>query len=119
VALGVGLAVGVVGWAATKIVTGVPLTAELLPVGFCAKTFPGVVPAGAPDSVFDTTLNPAVWRSCVAVACESPTTDGTGTAPPETVSVIWVPGGSLVPAAGDCFVTWPAGTVDAGSDTVL
>ena len=54
-------------------------------------------------------------RIWLAVCCESPITEGTGTAPPETVIVTVEPGGA-VPPLGLWLTTVPEGWVDVGSD---
>src|ERR1700733_13050687 len=65
------------------------------------------------------TWNPAVVSTDWAVCWESPTTEGTGTSPPETVRVIVVLGGWLLPAGGLSDSTCPVGAVELGSDLIV
>jgi hypothetical protein len=60
------------------------------------------------------TWKPAVVRTWVAVCCESPTTGGTETAPPDTVMVMVAPG-AAVPPLGFWLITWPAGEDEVAS----
>ena len=94
VGVSVGVAVSVGGalgdWPfCTKMVTVEPFVAVPL-AGFCWKTVPLAYCAG-PDPCWTLTWKPAVVRTWLAVCCESPTTDGTETAPPDTVMVMVAP----------------------------
>ena len=67
-----------------------------------------------PDPGVTLTWKPAWVSSWVAVAWESPTTDGTEIAPPEIVMVTVEPG-RAVPPLGLWAVTWPSGADEVGS----
>ena len=67
-----------------------------------------------PDPCWTLTANPAVVRILLAVCWESPTTDGTGTAPPETV-IVTVEPGEAVPPLGLWLITVPDGCVEVWS----
>ena len=91
----------------TKMVTVDPLAAVLVAAGCCENTVPLAYWAG-PLPGWALTAKPAVVRIWLAVCCESPITEGTGTAPPETVIVTVEPGGA-VPPLGLWLTTVPAG----------
>src|SRR5580704_13485064 len=93
-------------------VTVEPFAALPLP-GTWLKTVPLGYWAG-PDPCWTLTWKPAWVRIWLAVAWESPTTDGTVTAPPETVMITVDPGGA-VPWLGLWAVTWPSGADEVGS----
>src|SRR5260370_16846404 len=92
---------------------------------FAALPDPGTwlktVPFGywaEPDPCWLMTCTPAWVRIWVAVPWESATTEGTGTAPPDTVMVTVEPGGA-VPALGLWVIAWPVGRLEVGSDLTL
>src|SRR6266851_1360252 len=92
---------------------------------FAALPDPGTwlktVPFGywaEPEPCCALTLKPAWVRIWVAVAWESPMTEGTETAPPDTVMVTVAPGGA-VPPFGLWLITWPVGWLEVGSDLTL
>src|SRR5271165_4967783 len=93
-------------------VTVEPFAAVPLP-GTWLKTIP-LAYCDGPDPCWTLTWNPAWVRIWLAVAWESPMTDGTETAPPETVIVTVEPGGA-VPPLGLWAVTWPTGADEVGS----
>src|ERR1700730_15529772 len=93
-------------------VTVEPFAAVPLP-GTWLKTCPLVYWDG-PDPCWALTWKPAWVRIWLAVAWESPMTEGTETAPPETVMVTVEPGGA-VPWLGLWAVTWPSGADEVGS----
>src|SRR5580704_6758654 len=97
-------------------VTVAPFVAVPL-AGTWLKTVPLAYWAG-PDPCWTLTWKPAVVRTWVAVCWDSPTTDGTVTAPPEAVMVTVEPGGA-VPPFGLWLVTWPVGADEVGSELAL
>ena len=97
----------------TKMVMVVPFGSVLLAAGCWEKTVPFAYWDG-PDPCWTLTANPAVLRIWLAVCWESPTTDGTDKAPPETVIVTVEPGGA-VPPLGLWLITVPDGCVEVGS----
>src|ERR1700722_19151656 len=96
----------------TKMITFEPLAAVPL-AGCWEKTVPFAYWAG-PDPCWAVTANPAAVRIWLAVCWESPTTDGTGTDPPETVRVTVEPGGA-VPPLGLWLTTVPEAAVEVAS----
>src|SRR3984957_20209671 len=94
-------------------VTVEPFAAVPVAAGTWLKTVPLAYWAG-PDPCWTLTWKPALVRIWLAVVWESPTTDGTETAPPETVMVIVAPG-AAVPPLGLWLVTWPAGADEVAS----
>src|ERR1700730_17810972 len=94
-----------------------PLAAVPLPAGTWLKTWPLAYCAG-PDPCWTLTWKPAWVRTELAVAWDSPMTEGTVTAPPDTVMVT-VEFGGAVPPLGLWAVTWPTGADEAGSDLTL
>src|ERR1700683_2437934 len=93
-----------------------PLAALAPLAGNWLKTGPWAYCAG-PEPCWTLTANPAVVRIWLAVAWESPMTEGTAPAPPDTV-IVTVEPGAAVPLLGLWLITWPAGAVEVASALV-
>ena len=83
----------------TKIVIVDPLAAVPLAPGCCGE-HGAVAYWDGPEPGWTVTEKPAVVRIWLAVCCESPITEGTGTAPPETVIVTVEPGAAAARRSG-------------------
>src|SRR5579863_7607654 len=97
-------------------VTVEPLAALAPEAGYWLNTEPLAYWDG-PEPCWTLTANPAVVRIWLAVAWESPMTEGTAVAPPETV-IVTVEPGAAVPPLGLWLITWPAGAVEVPSALV-
>src|SRR5690242_17732770 len=90
------------------------------PAGFCAMTRPAAT-VGWLAEVTVPSVSCAAMKLPSAADCVVPSTLGTGTGsgPVEMTKSTAVPGGTVVPGAGDCEITLPSGMVALDTRSTL